>query len=97
MIPWLATECIDVKELRRDVRAVVVPLIGPIDGAGVHDGDGGGSESMMYDDLCLPSFWEGALLLGVCVPLACCEKSSNDDFVLSARVSKTLLLMLDDC
>ena len=46
----------DVNELRRDVRAVVVPLNGPIDGAGVHDGDGGGSVSMMYDDLCLPSF-----------------------------------------
>jgi hypothetical protein len=51
MPPWLVTECIDVKELRRDVRAVVVPLKGPIEGAGVHDGDGGGSESMMYEDL----------------------------------------------
>lgn len=85
------------KELRRDVRAVVVPLIGPIDGAGVHDGDGGGSVSMMYDDLCLPNLWEAALLFGVCVPPACCERSSNDDLVLSAGVPKTLLLMLNDC
>lgn len=83
------------KELRRDVRAVVAPLIGPIEGAGVHDGDGGGSCSMMNDDLCRPSFWEALVLLGVCVPLACCENSSTDDFVLSAGVSKALWLMLD--
>lgn len=83
----------DVKELRRDVRAVVVPLIGPIEGAGVHDGDGGGSDSMMKDDLCRPSL-EALVLRGVCVPLACCEKSSTDDLVLSAGVPTTLLLIL---
>ena len=82
----------DVNELRRDVRAVVVPLIGPIDGAGVHEGEGGGSESMMNDDLCSPRF-EALVLLDTCVPLACCEMSSSDDLMLSAGIPETLLLM----
>lgn len=83
------------KELRRDVRAVVVPLSGPIDGAGVHDGDGGGSDSRIYEDLCRPTLWE-ALLRGVCVPLACCEMSSTDDLLLRAGASRKLWLMLVD-
>lgn len=93
MMPWLVIECIDVKELRRDVRAVVVPLIGPIEGAGVHDGDGGGSDSMMYEDLCSRAAWE-VLLLGVRAPLARSVRSSADDFLLSAGVSKTFWLMM---
>ena len=94
--PWLAIECIDVRELRRDVRAVVAPLINPpwIEGTGDHDGEGGGSESMMNEDLCRPSLAE-ALLLGVWVPLAWCVKSSIDDLVLSAGVSKTLWLIVN--
>jgi hypothetical protein len=48
---------------------------------------------MMYEDLCRPSLAE-ALLLGVWVPLAWCVKSSIDDLVLSAGVSKTLWLMV---
>jgi hypothetical protein len=93
MIPWLVRECTDVKELRRDVRAVVVPLIGPIEGAGVHDGDGGGSCSMMNDDLCRPNL-EALALLGVCVPLTFCERPSTDDLVLSAGLSNTLLMLI---
>ena len=82
----------DVNELRRDVRAVVVPLIGPIDGAGVHEGEGGGSDSMINEDLCLPRF-EALVLLEACVPLAYCEVSSADDLMLSAGAPETLLLM----
>lgn len=93
MPPWLAIECMDVKELRRDVRAVVVPLNGPMDGAGVHDGDGGGSDSRMNEDLCRPTLCD-ALLRGVCVPLGCCEMSSTDDLLLRAGASRKLWLMV---
>lgn len=83
----------DVRELRRDVRVVVVPLMGPIEGTGVHDGDWGSTESMMIDDLCRPNL-EALVFLGVCSPLACCAKSSTDDLVLSAGASETIVMLI---
>jgi hypothetical protein len=79
---WLAYERTDVIEFRRDTcrdgYAVVWPLMGAMDPAGDHAGDGGGSESRMKEDLCRPSR-DSRTLLGVAVPFVGGARASKDD------------------
>jgi hypothetical protein len=98
MILWpVYDECTDVIEFRRetcrDGYAVVWPLMGAMDGAGDHTGDGGGSWSKMKEDLCRPNRCSRTLL-GVAVPFVGGARPSKDDRELSVLLSLYGFIMM---